>query len=135
MNKHRLEARHILRTIGDEVGVDLRTDSVHRDLQQRWETFFVLPRQPSHFDDRDVNSHWRDLLGERFLKLDDPAAVSDLIALTIGMTEGRIDLGQGLADLGDVGTRAEQSAVARALLAVSDPRASASAATGRGGRR
>lgn len=118
LNKPRLRARHIEKVIGDQADSDLRTDSIYRAVQERWETFFILPRQTSYYDDREVNAHWRDLLGERFLKLEDPAAVADLIALTIGMTEGRVDLGQGLADLGDEGHSAEQAAVARTLLAV-----------------
>ena len=138
LNKERLRARHVRRVIGDRIDTDLRNDSIYAELAKRWETFFILPRQTSYYEDREVNGHWRDLLGERFLKLEDPAAVSDLIALTIGMTEGRVDLGQGLADLGDVGTGAEQQAVARALLAAGPaPLAAGSAplAIGPSGRR
>lgn len=135
LNKERLRARHVQEVIGDRVDADLRTESIYATLQERWETFFILPRQTSYYDDPEVNDHWRDLLGERFLKLEDPAAVSDLIALTIGMTEGRVDLGQGLADLGDVGSPAEQAAVARALLAAPGAHTVAPLAIGPGYRR
>jgi hypothetical protein len=36
--------------------------------------------------------------------LEEPEAVCELIALTVGLLEDSIDLGEGLADLADVGS-------------------------------
>ena len=104
MNKRGLRAEYIRRVIGDQVGEDLSTEAIYREVQQRWETFFVLPRQTAYYDDRQVNEHWRNLLGERLLRLEEPEAVCELIALTVGLLEDSIDLGEGLADLADVGS-------------------------------
>lgn len=104
MNKRSLRAAHIRRVIGDDVDEDLDTAAIYREVQQRWETFFILPRQTAYYDDMQVNRHWRDLLGERLLKLKDPEAVCELIALTLGLLEDAIDLGEGLADLTDIGS-------------------------------
>jgi hypothetical protein len=117
MNKRTLRADHIRRVIGDEVNEDLDTAAIYREVQQRWETFFILPRQTAYFDDRQVNEHWRSLLGERLLKLEDPEAVCELIALTIGLLEDSIDLGEGLADLADLGSP-HGAAVGKALATV-----------------
>ena len=125
MNKRFLRATHIRRVIGDEVGEDLDTAAIYREVQQRWETFFILPRQTAYFDDRQVNEHWRSLLGERLLKLEDPEAVCELIALTLGLLEDTIDLGEGLADLADIGSP-HGAAVGKALATVG-PRLVASA--------
>ncbi|WP_420124248.1 hypothetical protein [Nakamurella sp.] len=117
MNKRTLRAAHIRRVIGDEVDRDLDTAAIYREVQQRWETFFILPRQTAYYDDMQVNQHWRDLLGERFLKLEDPEAVCELIALTLGLLEDAIDLGEGLADLTDIGSP-HGPAVGKALATV-----------------
>ncbi|MFI9387536.1 hypothetical protein [Kutzneria sp. NPDC052558] len=115
LNKPRLASRHIREVIGDRVRDDISVPSVYRELALRWNVFYVLPRQSSYYDDPEIAAHWASLLGERFLRLADPAAVCELIALVIGVGEGRIDVGGGLADLRDVGSHAEAAAVRRAL--------------------
>lgn len=117
MNKPRLRAEYVRRVIGDRVGDDLDTASIYRAVQERWETFFILPRQTAYYDDPQVNAHWRNLLGERLLKLEEPEAVCELIALTVGLLEDAIDLGEGLADLADIGSR-HGAAVGQALATV-----------------
>jgi hypothetical protein len=117
MNKRTLRAEHIRRVIGDRVVEDIDTAAIYREVQQRWETFFVLPRQTAYYDDPQVNEHWRALLGERLLRLEDPGAVCELIALTIGLLEDSIDLGVGLADLADIGSP-HAAAVGKALAIV-----------------
>ena len=117
MNKRSLRATHIRRVTGDEVSADLDTAAIYREVQRRWETFFILPRQTAYYDDPQVNDHWRNLLGERLLKLEDPEAVCELIALTLGLLEDTIDLGEGLADLADIGSP-HGAAVGKALATV-----------------
>ncbi len=46
---------------------------------------------------------WRGLLGQNAIELDDPDAVSETIALLVGLGEGAIDLEGGLADLAEAG--------------------------------
>ncbi|MGC0366019.1 hypothetical protein ABH922_004003 [Rhodococcus sp. 27YEA15] len=118
LNKPRLAARHIRKVIGDDVRVDVSVPSIYRELERRWNVYFVLPDQSSYFDDPEIAEHWNGLLGERFVKLDDPAAVCELIAVTIGIGEDRIDLGDGLADLRDLGSVAEAAMVGKALAVV-----------------
>lgn len=115
LNKPRLSARQVRAVIGDDLGSDVTVESVYRELEQRWNVYFVLPNQSSYYNDPEIADHWRALLGERFLKLEDPGAVCELIALTVGIGEDRIDLGEGLADLRDVGSAAEAATVGSAL--------------------
>lgn len=115
--KPRLRASYVRELIGDRVRADLDTDDLWEEVQQRWEVFFILPRHTAHFDNPMVNRHWRRLLGERFLRLDQPTAVCDLIALTVGLFEESIDLDEGLADLVEVGSTSGAS-VGRALALV-----------------
>lgn len=118
LNKPRLEARHIRRIIGDDVGQDIDPASVYRELSRKWHVYFVLPNQSSYYDDPTVSAHWQGILGQNFLKLDDPAAVCELIAATVGVEERVVDLDQALADLVDVGSGAESRAVGKALVQV-----------------
>ncbi|QHN27227.1 hypothetical protein GII33_15985 [Gordonia pseudamarae] len=119
MNKPAVYARSVRRVLGDELTEDLAVEQVYEQLARRWHTFYVLPDLTSYYNDPEIENHWRPLVGERFLKLDDPAGVADLIALTIGMTEDAIDLKQGLADLKDAGSTAGR-AVGKALIPFAD---------------
>src|SRR6478735_1332303 len=123
LNKARLSARHVRSVIGDDLDRDVTVESVYRELERRWNVYFVLPNQSSYYHDPEIAEHWRRLFGERFLKLDDPGAVCELIALTVGMGEDRIDLGEGLADLRDVGSAAEAATIGHALAVLSAARA------------
>jgi hypothetical protein len=118
LNKPRLQARHVRRIIGDEIGQDIDPASVYRELSRKWHVYFVLPNQSSYYDDPKVAEHWRDLLGQHFLKLDDPGAVCELIAATIGVEERTVDLDQVMVDLAEVGSLAESRAVGKALVQI-----------------
>jgi hypothetical protein len=118
LNKPALAARHIRTVIGDDVRRDIDPASVYRELARKWHVHFVLPNQSHYYDDPDIAEHWSGLLGQSFLKLDDPAAVCELIAATIGIQERAVDLDQALVDLADVGSTAERDAVGRALVRV-----------------
>ncbi|PXX57797.1 hypothetical protein DFR70_11627 [Nocardia tenerifensis] len=115
LNKPRLASRHIRGVIGDSVRRDVAVESIYRELAERWHVYYILPNQSSYYDDPEIADHWRGMLGQGFLKLDDPAAVCELIALTVGLEEGRVDVDSGLADLRDVGSGAEAAAVGKAL--------------------
>ncbi|MFE5503221.1 hypothetical protein ACWEOG_27610 [Amycolatopsis japonica] len=115
LNKPALEARHIRRVIGDDVREDIDPASVYRELARKWHVYFVLPNQSSYYNDPQIGEHWSDLLGQNFLKLDDPGAVCELIAATIGLEERVVDVDRALADLADVGSVAESKAVGKAL--------------------
>ncbi|MET0862864.1 MAG: hypothetical protein ABWZ98_00885 [Nakamurella sp.] len=104
MNKPVLTAGKLRQVLGEPARGPVDVAGLYREVQQRWDTYFILPNQSHYFTDRQVREHWRALLGERLLLLDDPAAVCELIALTIGIREGAIDLNDGLADLQRVGS-------------------------------
>jgi hypothetical protein len=119
LNKTRLASRHIRKIIGDNVHEDITVESVYRELSQRWHVFYILPNQSSYYRDPQIAAHWRQLLGQRFLRLADPGAVCELIALTVGLGEDRVDISAGLADLRDIGSHVEAAAVGKALAATS----------------
>ncbi|MCS7480306.1 hypothetical protein ACFFQW_41710 [Umezawaea endophytica] len=118
LNKPRLEARHIRRIIGDDIAQDIDPVSVYRELARKWNVYFILPNQSSYYNDDAIGEHWRQILGQNFLKLDDPGAVCELIAATIGVEERVVDLDQALVDLAEIGSVAESRAVGKALVSV-----------------
>ncbi len=99
MNKPVVKARHLREVLGAEELSDQAVADVYRDLKRNWNTYFVLPKLTSYWGDVGVEDHWRALLGQRFLKLSDPTAISELIAVTIGVEEGTVDIGDALAQV------------------------------------
>jgi len=83
---------------------DIPTAEILRELQQRYHVFYILPQNASNGRDPKILGFWRKLLGQNVLELEDPAAVCETIALTIGMMEGTIDLYAGADDLREFGT-------------------------------
>lgn len=117
MNKPILTAHHLRQVLGEPAYDDVDVRALYREVQERWHTYFILPNQSHYFADEQVRRHWRALLGEQMLLLDDPAAVCELIAVTIGLVEGAIDLTDGLVDLQTAGS-AQGAAVGRALAGI-----------------
>ncbi|NNJ13115.1 hypothetical protein EKD04_022585 [Chloroflexales bacterium ZM16-3] len=103
--------------IGDHLERDLPIKHVIAELHERYEHFHIVPTNTSHGRDPAIQAHWRDLLGERVLMLDDEAAVCETIALTIGICEGTVDdLNAGAVDL--VAAGCDRGAAATAASAV-----------------
>jgi hypothetical protein len=112
----RVSRRQVRELIGGGLQREIRTDAIVRELRERYNVFYILPRSASYGGDPQILGFWRNLLGEHVLELDDPAAVCETIALTIGLHEGAIDLQQGAEDLRDLGAdRATRKVVSTAL--------------------
>lgn len=103
--------------IGDTLEDDIPVERIMEELEESYHVFFIIPSGASHGHDPRLEDRWTELLGERVLRLDDPNAVCETIALAIGINEGRIDLDDGLSHLDslhvDGSTRA---AVSQALV-------------------
>jgi hypothetical protein len=113
----RVKHREVGRLIADGLEADIPTEAIVRELRERYNVFYILPRSASYGGDPQVLGFWRGLLGENVLELDDPAAVCETIALAIGMHEGAIDLGAGADDLREMGMGEATVEVVSAALA------------------
>jgi hypothetical protein len=102
---HPLTRDQIKLYLGDTIEEkQLTFEEVYKEASKMYEIFFILPNQTSYYNDTEVNNYWKDKLGERFLKLEDPNAVAELIASTIGLMEGTAeDTDQIAKDLKDHG--------------------------------
>jgi hypothetical protein len=107
--------------IGDAPQTDIPIAELLAELQKRWHVYFVLPRMTHHWNNPEVYGAWTDLLGQNVLRLEDPAGICELIASTIGLSEGKADLERLRADLSDEGASASVAqAVGKALAAAGE---------------
>ncbi|MEO7020822.1 MAG: hypothetical protein ABI234_11780 [Ktedonobacteraceae bacterium] len=108
--------QHVTKHIGTGLQEDIPLRQIIAEVQRRYHFFFIFPINASHGADESIKGYWRDLLGQNVIFLDDENAVSETIALTIGLTEDAINLADGGRDLSDVGaSTAAVNAAAKAL--------------------
>ena len=112
-----VKRREVRNLIGDGAERDIPTAEIVRELQQRYHVFYILPRAASYGGDARILGFWRKLLGQHVLELEDPEAVCETIALTIGMMEGTIDLYTGADDLKEYGAAERTLKVVTTALA------------------
>jgi hypothetical protein len=94
----------VRRWIGDELAEPISIAAIVAELRQRFEVYYILPSGTSYAGDPEILGHWRRLLGQHVIELDDLDAVCETIALTVGLGEEAIDLAEGLTDLDDIGS-------------------------------
>jgi hypothetical protein len=123
--------QHVATLIGDSLQENIPLRQIIAEVQRRYHFFFIFPRNASHGDDEDIQNFWRNLLGQHVIFLDDENAVSETIALAIGLTEDAINLTEGENDLGDVG--ASHAAIDAAKNALQTYATGKDAATTTGG--
>ena len=107
--------------IGDGLQADIPLAAIVSELTRAWDTYYILPAGASYAGDREVLSFWRGLLGQNVIELADLTAVSETIALTVGLGEDAISLDDGLCDLDDVGSDTAPT-VSKALASIGSSR-------------
>lgn len=101
--------------IGDTIQEDIPLETILAELRQKFEVFWICPKQGSYFNNDAVMDRLRSLFGQNMLVLEDANDVCELIATTIGVAEG-YDIHEVSAALKDIG--ADAGSVARAGTAV-----------------
>jgi hypothetical protein len=105
-NYPKVDARLVRRVLGEGLHEDIDTREIYADLQRMYDVYFLLPAAAAYGGDAEILAHWRALLGQNVIELDDLDAVCETIAMLVGLGEDAVDLAQGLADLADVGSDA-----------------------------
>src|SRR5262245_20855121 len=98
--------------IGDGLQASIPVEAVVAELRRTYDVYHVLPKLTSNWDNPVVHHRWAELLGQNALRLEEPAAICELIASTVGVAEGKVDLEQWTDDLREAGS---SDAVARAV--------------------
>ncbi len=76
-------------------GESLSTDAILKEAQERYHVFFIIPTEGTHHGaDSRLYDYWCNKLGkDHVLRLGDMSKVCDLVAATIGFTEGTAKAG------------------------------------------
>ena len=117
----RAKRSEVAAVIGDGLQADIPLAGIVSELTRGWDTYYILPEGASYAGDREVLTFWRRLLGQNVIELADLNAVTETIALTVGLGEDAISLDDGLADLDDVGSDAGTT-VSKALAMIGSSR-------------
>ena len=114
----KVKRREVEAVIGDTLQEDISTEDMVAELQKKFEVYFIIPSGGYNANDPQLADYWKALFGQNVLFLDDPAAVCETIALTIGLAEDAIDLEEGLDDLREIGLGDAAESTSRALATV-----------------
>lgn len=117
----RVKRAEVGAVIGDGLQDDIPLADIVAELTRKWDTYYILPEGASYAGDAEVLRFWRGLLGQNVIELADLGAVTETIAVTVGLGEDAISLYDGLTDLDDVGSDAGP-AVSRALATIGSGR-------------
>jgi hypothetical protein len=107
--------REVAALLGDQIAKDIPVEEILAELEQKYDTYFILPNLTSYYHDPHILRCWTKLLGDKVIRLEDPQGISPLIAAVIGMAEGVVDLRRIEADLLETGRGEIAGAVARAI--------------------
>lgn len=110
---HRMITRQeVSHYVGDNIAQDLTIEQAVAEAQRTYEVFFLHVRTGSAIDQGSLDV-WRKLLGDHVIQLEGLDNISEIIAITIGMSLGVIgSASQGVSDL--IAAGADVSAVKRA---------------------
>ncbi len=85
-----LLASEIKKCLGGEAN-DVPIKTIVDKLLTMYEVFYIQPNMTSWYKESGTVKQWKEILGERVLFLEDPHAICELIASTIGLIEGNLD--------------------------------------------
>jgi hypothetical protein len=102
--------------IGDRPQNNISVEDLVADLERTFDVYHVLPKMTSNWNNPLVHRRWAQLLGQNALRLEEPAAICELIASTIGVAEGKVDLENLTDDLREAGASAAVAKVVRRTL-------------------
>lgn len=82
----------VLKLIGDDIKNDMTTKEIFTALQKKFNVFFIVPNNTARWGDQAMRDKWRDLVGERIINLEDPAAICESIVAAIALTLGKANV-------------------------------------------
>lgn len=95
-----VKTKEVKKIIGDSIGENIPVERIIAEAKKKFHIFMIRPTDTEWGQDPEVRQRWVTLLGkDHVIQLDHPEAISEIIALIIGMTEGKITLKQGIRDL------------------------------------
>lgn len=95
----------VLSDVFGEAGQDrhLTMEQLVAEAGKMYEIFVITPGDTSNFHNVALEAYWKHLIGQHYLTLDDPNAICELVASTIGLCEKAVDRESLSRDLVEVG--------------------------------
>jgi len=87
-----------------------------REAQEKWELFHLFAMDGSYPNRTDIHDKWKNILGERFVKVEDSSLVCEIIASLIFALESSKEVDDVISTLG-IGTT-DQDKVKKAIVPV-----------------
>jgi hypothetical protein len=111
-----VKRREVAATTGDGLQADIPVEEVIEELARSYDVYHVLPKMTHHWNNPTVSRRWSELLGQNALRLEDPAAICELIASAVGVAEGKVDLEHLDDDLREAGSPSSAARAVRRTL-------------------
>lgn len=111
-----VKRQEVKQIIGDGMQENISVEEIAKELQKKYYSFYLLPKDASHGGEERILSSWKSIFGQNVFELDHVEGICETIALTIGLSEGVIDLEKGKSHL--VFAKAEKMAVDTATRAL-----------------
>lgn len=107
----------VKRVFGRTLPGDIPLETIVREAQDKYHLFVVIPAQTQSGQNPAVHDHYRSYFDpQHVIVLNEAQNVSEIIALTIGLTEGTITLDQGMEHLREAATGKDQIEAIRHAL-------------------
>jgi hypothetical protein len=105
--------KEVKTVFGVTVEVDEPIESVLKRATEKWEIFHLCSMDGSYPDNQKIHKKWKNLLGERYIKVADSSMICEVIAGIVHMLESASDPQETVQSIGLSGK--EASTVANAL--------------------
>lgn len=99
-----VSADEVNRVIDAGLQEDISTNDIVEELKEKFEVYFIIPENASHGQNQEHRDFWVNYFGQNVLRLRDASAVTETIALTVGIAEGRVDVAEGAKHLRELGS-------------------------------
>ncbi len=113
----KVKGAEVAALIGDGLQTGIPVEEVVAELRRTYDAYHVLPKMTSNYSNPAVHRRWVELLGQNALRLEEPAAICELIASTIGVAEGKVDLDDLTDGLQEAGSSTAAARAVRKALA------------------
>ena len=87
----------IANVFGGESGEHLTMEEVVKEAQKMYDVYVITPNATSNYGAKWLKDYWTKLVGQQYLELEDPQAICELVAATIGLCENSTNHA-GIAD-------------------------------------
>ena len=115
-----VKADEVKRVIGDTLQENIPVEDIMKELENMYDVYFLIPAGTNHYSESWLLEGWQRLLGQQVLRLDDPSAISEVVASTISLAEG-YDMDAVARNLEDAGTaKSRIGSITKALVPLAD---------------